>query len=240
MKAFFTKLIDRIKSATRQTATTQVSTPSRQTSSTQHGLTSKMYEFVVRHETGGRTYYESRLHRPTWPGGASGVTIGIGYDLGYNTASGFDRDWKKLLDPKVFARLHAVLGIKGKEASSRVSALKNISISWDNAISVFNSRTLPRFIAQTKRTFPGSDKLHPDVFGVLVSLVFNRGGSTTGASRAEMKNIREAISGNIKTKDLNNYIADQIVAMKRLWKGKGLDGLLRRRDEEAAIVRGSH
>ncbi len=32
-------------------------------------------------------------------------------------------------------------------------------------------------------------------------------------------------------------IADQIIAMKRLWVNKGLDGLLKRRDEEAMLVR---
>jgi GH24 family phage-related lysozyme (muramidase) len=31
-------------------------------------------------------------------------------------------------------------------------------------------------------------------------------------------------------------IADQLRAMKRLWKGQGLDGLLRRRDAEADMV----
>jgi GH24 family phage-related lysozyme (muramidase) len=34
-------------------------------------------------------------------------------------------------------------------------------------------------------------------------------------------------------------IAAQIRSMKRLWEGKGLDGLLRRRDDEAALVAGA-
>ena len=34
-------------------------------------------------------------------------------------------------------------------------------------------------------------------------------------------------------------IADQIRAMKRLWVGKGVDGLLKRRDAEADLVESS-
>jgi hypothetical protein len=52
-----------------------------------------------------------------------------------------------------------------------------------------------------------------------------------------MNNIKKAITGEIKTLNLYHYIAGQIVAMKRLWVGKGLDGLLTRRDEEARIVK---
>lgn len=201
------------------------------------GLTKRTYDLIIKYETGGESYYNKALHRPTYPGGQSGVTIGIGYDLGYNTAEGFARDWKNKLDAKVFARLHGCLGLKGKAAAAKIAALKDISISWENAIEVFNNRTLPRFIKLTKTSFPGSDKLHDDAFGVLVSLVFNRGGSTRGASRVEMKNIREAISTKPADKDLYNYIADQIISMKRLWLNKGLDGLLKRRDEEAKIIR---
>lgn len=202
-----------------------------------YGISKKTYDLIIKYETGGESYYNKALQRPTYPGGQSGVTIGIGYDLGYNTAEGFARDWKNKLDAKVFARLHGCLGLKGKAAAAKISGLKDINIPWSSAIEVFNEKTLPRFIKLTKTSFPGSDKLHADAFGALVSLVFNRGGSTKGASRSEMKNIKDAISAKPINKDLYKYIADQIVSMKRLWIGKGLDGLLTRRDEEAKIIR---
>ena len=129
------------------------------------------------------------------------------------------------------------IGKKGDAAKNCILQVKNISISWAAAESVFQSDTLPRFIDETKRAFPGSDALHPDAFGALVSLVFNRGGSVVGASRVEMNNIKKAIGGEIKTLNLYNYIAGQIVAMKRLWVDKGLDGLLTRRDDEARLVK---
>lgn len=203
------------------------------------GLSQKAYDLIIKYETGGKSYYVKSLQHPTYPGGQSGVTIGIGYDLGYNTPEGFARDWKKHLDPKVFARLHAVIGLKGKPAAARIQGLKDINIPWDNAIEVFNARTLPRFIKLTKSSFPGSESLKPDAFGALVSLVFNRGGSTKGVTRTEMKNIKMALSGEIKVSNIYDYIADQIIAMKRLWKGKGLDGLLTRRDAEAKMIRDS-
>src|SRR5205807_447253 len=40
------------------------------------------YDFIVRWETGGQSYYERVIGgRPVWPGYASGITIGCGYDL---------------------------------------------------------------------------------------------------------------------------------------------------------------
>jgi hypothetical protein len=52
-----------------------------------------------------------------------------------------------------------------------------------------------------------------------------------------MLNISKAIKGEIQTANIYGYIADQIISMKRLWVGKGLDGLLRRRNEEADMIR---
>ena len=49
--------------------------------------------------------------------------------------------------------------------------------------------------------------------------------------RKEMRAIRGAVAEG----DLQE-IADQLRAMKRLWEGKGLDGLLKRRDAEADMV----
>ncbi len=63
------------------------------------------------------------------------------------------------------------------------------------------------------------------------SIVYNRGSSMVGSSREEMRKIRDLVP-------LKDYqgIAQQIISMKRLWEGKGLDGLLKRRDAEAALV----
>lgn len=112
-----------------------------------------------------------------------------------------------------------------------VNHVRDIEIDWTIASEVFKKSTLPRFINETLKAFPNSDKLHPDAFGALVSIVFNRGASVTGSTRVEMLNIRNLVPDK-------NYkkIAQEIRNMKRLWVGKGLDGLLKRRDEEANLV----
>jgi GH24 family phage-related lysozyme (muramidase) len=202
------------------------------------GVSDKAYDLILKYEVGGGpSYYNKALKHPCYPGGASGVTIGIGYDMGYNSAAQFATDWKELLSDSDYGRLAPHVGKKSSPAKDAVRILKDISISWEDAEGVFKSNTLPRFIKETVRAFPGSDALHPDAFGALVSLVFNRGGSVVGDSRVEMNNIKKAITGEIKTSNLYDYIAGQIVAMKRLWIGKGLDGLLTRRDEEARLVK---
>lgn len=201
-------------------------------------ISDRSLKLIIDYEVGGgQSYYNRALKRPCWPGGASGVTIGIGYDLGYNSLNQFKADWGGQLNDTQYDRLAKHLGKKGSAAKSLAVSVKDIEIPWEAALSVFKKSTLPRFVKETQKAFPGSEKLHPDAFGVLVSLVFNRGGSLSGSSRVEMLNISKAIKGEIKTSNLYSYIADQIISMKRLWVGKGLDGLLRRRNEEASIIR---
>jgi len=200
------------------------------------GISANAYKLILEYEVGGGAgYYNKALKHPCYPGGESGVTIGIGYDMGYNTAAQFATDWKSVLPTSDYDRLVPHLGKKSGNAKAAIPSVKDISIPWESAEAVFKSNTLPRFIKETTKAFPGSDKLHEDAFGALVSLVFNRGGSTSGSSRAEMLNIKNAIANGHD--DIYNYIAGQIIDMKRLWVGKGLDGLLTRRNDEAKLIK---
>jgi hypothetical protein len=199
-------------------------------------LSPKAYKLILDYEVGGGpSYYNKQLKHPCYPGGESGVTIGIGYDMGYNTVAQFEADWIAILDQTSYSRLVIHLGKKGNNAKAAIPSVKDISIPWESAEIVFKGNTLPRFIKETKKAFPGAEKLHSDAFGALVSLVFNRGGSTTGSSRSEMLNIKNAIVNGHD--DIYNYIAAQIIDMKRLWVGKGLDGLLTRRNDESKLVK---
>jgi GH24 family phage-related lysozyme (muramidase) len=166
-----------------------------------------------------------------WPGGESGVTIGFGYDLGYVTAAQFQADWGDQLSADVMTKLKTAIGLKGIPAKNKAAQLKDVHIDRAPALEVFTNRTVPSYEAQTRAAFPGFDALPTDAQGALVSLVFNRGASMAGDRRKEMRAIRDAVPGG----DLQE-IADQLRAMKRLWVGKGLDGLLRRRDAEADMV----
>lgn len=173
-----------------------------------------------------------------WPGGASGITLGYGYDLGYEKT--FAEDWGGLLTPAQIKVLRNALGKRGADAKRIARAFGGIKISRDGAMQVFMSKTLPKYEAQTFLAFPGVEKLPPLAFGALVSLIFNRGGRMDGDRMREKRAIRDAIKaharGQMPRVECLRVIAQQLRSMKRLWVGKGLDGLLTRREAEAKLV----
>jgi GH24 family phage-related lysozyme (muramidase) len=172
------------------------------------------------------------LNQPSkWPGGDSGITLGIGYDLGYVTVDQFESDWAPYLTADQLKRLKGAIGKRGIAAKNRAVQLQDIKIKRKDAETVFIERNLPLYALKTEMTFPGIAELPPDAQGAIVSLVFNRGTSMEGDRRAEMRAIRDAVHSC----DLQE-IADQLRSMKRLWINRGLDGLLRRREEEAKLV----
>ncbi len=173
--------------------------------------------------------------KPEWPGGQSGVTIGFGYDLGYVTVDQFESDWGELLRPDVRQCLKAVIGARALRARKRAGELSDIRVSHKAAEQVFDTRTLPLYEFRTAQAFPGVEALPENARGALVSLVYNRGTTMVDDSpedrRREMRAIRNAVAEG----DLAESAA-QLRAMKRLWEGKGLGGLIARREEEAQLV----
>lgn len=185
-----------------------------------------IYDYEV---GGGEAYYNKLLKRPTWPGASSGVTIGIGYDLGYNSRAVILSDWRKHPERE---RLADQSGFKGQAAKSRVSSVRDIIVEWGLAEEVFDATTLTKFWQLTARTFPGFDELEPNAQAALVSLVFNRGSSLVGDRRREMREIKALVP----RKDYQG-IAQKIRAMKRIWAGTDIEkGMNRRRNAEAALV----
>ena len=152
--------------------------------------------FIGREEVGSRKLYEIQCIRPTWPGGASGVTIGVGYDLGYQ--SNFDADWSDLLTASQAAALRRWLGVKGQAARASLEQLADVTIPWHAAWTAFIRRTLPQEVDATRKTFARSAEMPRLCLGVLVSLVYNRGTSMADPpgfpnSRKEMRDIRNAV-----------------------------------------------
>ncbi len=189
---------------------------------------------LVQHEIVSSSYYNRYLKHPIWPGGASGVTIGIGYDLGYNRSAQIHRDWQGKVSDADLVKLKKVSGLKADEAKQQRHRLKAVTVTFENATAVFSESTLPRYAASTRKAYPGIEKLHPDAQAALLSLVYNRGTSMSGSRRKEMLAIRPLVLQQ-------DYagIAHEIQNMKRLWLGKGLSGLLKRRDDEAELVSSS-
>ena len=201
-------------------------------------LSKKSLDLILEFEVGGgENYYNKFLKNPAWPGEQSGVTIGVGYDLGYVNKTEFSEDWKDL--PKeIFDRLYKVVGIKGIAAKDFIRGLKDINIPWDLALKVFNNKTVTKFYNLTRQTFPNFDNLPEDAKGGLVSVVFNRGNALEGDRRREMKLIRDGMKlvSNYDQKALT-FIANQIRSMKRIWIGGSIEkGMSRRRDAEAKLI----
>lgn len=194
-------------------------------------VSKRSLDMIISFEVSSKAAYNSQYKNPIWPGGDSGITIGIGYDIGYATVSQFKKDWEFKITSAELNLLSEACGKKGTAAKNILFRFKQIVISYENACDVFHQSTLPKYARDTKGIYPGVQKLPPDAQGALLSLVYNRGASLSGDRRKEMKNI----VAHVANTDLSK-IAKEIRAMKRLWQGQGLDGLLRRREEEAKMV----
>ncbi len=188
---------------------------------------------IITFEVGSAALYTSRYQAPVWPGGNSGVTIGVGYDLGWNADAAFSAAWAGLLPDNHHAVLVPSCGQKADKAHALANQaeVKALRISWDQASQQFN-RTLGLYIGETQHAFDNCDGLSEDSRGALVSLVYNRGGDTSNTPRrAEMYNIAQLMAAK-------NYAAvpAQIRAMKRLWQDvAGASGLVERRELEAKL-----
>lgn len=188
--------------------------------------------FIAREEVSGRDYYDRFCAKPTWPGGASGVTIGVGYDLGYQTD--FAKDWADLLSPADLARLKPWVGVKGGGASAGPAKLPGLSVPWHSAWEGYIRRTLPQEILKTRGAFvpPAARALPKLCVGMLVSLVYNRGTLMKDDSpddrRLEMRQIRDAVAAG-----RYEQVPDLIRSMRRLWPAG--NGLRARRDREAEM-----
>jgi len=196
----------------------------------------KGLEKIVLFEISSASYYRKFLQHPSWPGGASGVTIGIGYDLGYHSARRIQNDWQGKIADADLEQLAAVTGLKNNDAKAALANVNAIQIPFDAASEVHYQATLPTYAAKTKQAYPGVESLPADAQAMLLSLVFNRGTKMSGASRREMK----AIQPLVTAQDLDG-IAGEIRSMKRLWDIDKLPGLHKRRDTEAEMIaRGGH
>lgn len=188
-------------------------------------------DLIVAEEVSSQATYQKLYQHPEWPGGASGVTIGIGYDCGYSTPDQIMADWSdQLPDPMVHA-LITVAGIHGSPARAEAAHLHGtVTVPWDAAMAVFLKRDMPKWEGIVMHALPNTDQLSADSFGALVSLTYNRGPSftTPGDRYREMRDIRQLMALR-----MYDNIPDEFRSMKRLWPT--VLGLRLRRDHEAAL-----
>lgn len=197
-------------------------------------LTKEGYQLILDFEVGGgKSYYNRFLKHIEWPGYSSGLTGGIGYDWGQNSKSVALSDWKTWNRQDWSNRLANTSGITGIAAKQILYKYKEIFIEWTLAEKVFNDVTIARYWQLCQRTFPGFDKLKPNAQAAVLSCVFNRGASTSGPSRKEVRDLKEAIA----TQDYKKMAA-AFRGMKRLWPANPNSDrdLTDRREDEAKLT----
>jgi hypothetical protein len=189
---------------------------------------------IVNFEVSSKAFYDKNLQSPTWPGGHSGVTIGVGYDIGVTSRAQIEEDWRGEIRDSDLTALMVAQGTTGPAAKVLATRLRAVRIPFDLASSVFYRKTLPRYAKSTRDRYPEVEALPADAQGMLLSLIYNRGTKLTGSTRTEMAAIKSLVAGGP-----NNLgaIADQFEQMVRLWPDCA--GLQKRRRREAAIIRNS-
>ncbi len=190
----------------------------------------RAFDLIVREEVSSQAYYTKHYQNPEWPGGLSGITVAIGYDLGYASVAKITADWRLHVSSDMLAQMVRCSGVRGIAARDLLPSVKqSIKIPWAAAIEVFASRDLPQWTSEVCRMLPNTDKLTPDCLGVLVSIAYNRGLSfdSFGDRYTEMRAIKAHMSGMVAA------IPADIISMKRLWPT--VAGLRNRRDHEAAL-----
>lgn len=200
-------------------------------------ITQKVADKIVFFEVSSPEYYEKKLRNPIWPELGSGITIGIGYDLGYCTVAQFQEAWGELLPAADFNILKAVIDLKGTAAQAKLASVKNISIPFQSAKKVFQKYSLPLAAIELYKFNPKVVYLFADAQGALLSLVYNRGSGTVDTPGSNRRKEMKAIQDLISKKDYDG-ISEQIISMKRLWAAGS--GLLPRRDIEADLVMNSN
>lgn len=191
-------------------------------------LSSGGRELVLEFETGGKSGYDPH---PEWPGGASGVTVGIGYDCGYYSPKVILSDWAALkLNDRT--RLGDASGLTGQRARVRKNEVHDIFVQWAIATDVFDRVDVAREYSSAKRAITGFEDLRPNAQAAWISLGFNRGWQMSGPNRLEMRAARDLVP----KRDYEG-MATQFRKMIRVWRGTQIEkGMTRRRIAEAKLL----
>ncbi len=198
--------------------------------------------FIAEEETGGLAFYHAHTQWPHYPGEASGITIGVGYDLRWNSKEDFRATWGECLSDIALAELSKDIGKRGTKARVRELRQIGVEVPFKTAWPVFIEKTLSRFYSDSKAIYPSLDRLPGLCRSVLVSIVFNRGNDLKGNRRKEMRTIQTILAradqagfSKAQIKNILAEVEDQIVSMKRLWNPSS--GVFKRRQAEANLWR---
>lgn len=191
------------------------------------------FDLIVEFEVSSKAVYERKYRSTIWPKEQSGVTIGIGYDVGYATKAQLWDDWKGSIPDAMITALEKAIGVTGAPADAVARRLHpSVDISFDAAIAVHRRKVVPRWVALVEHSLPNTGALKPDSLGALVSLTYNRGAtfSKAGERYREMR----AIKKHMADRDFA-AIPAEFLSMRRIWPN--VPGLQSRREREAKLFR---
>jgi hypothetical protein len=170
---------------------------------------------------------EGHRGRPYWPGGASGVTLDPGVDLGHVPSDRIEALFGPLLTRTQIRTLSQVFGIKGEDARVALNAvpgLKDIRISREQALTLMPHAAKPYWDGIARR-FPAVKRQDtpPSVRTVMLSLAYNRGVFNRGL---------EPLGALLKDRDWAG-VAHTVGAMQQRHK---LEGIRIRRRQEGSLI----
>jgi GH24 family phage-related lysozyme (muramidase) len=172
--------------------------------------------FIERHEE--QKGVSNHLH---WPGGASGVTLGPGYDMRDRSRAEIEQKLRDIdLDSSLVSRVAAGAGLRGEAAKKFAHDNKNLVNLTDGQQKRLLQVNLPRYEAIVR--WGSHVHLTQNEFDALVSFVYNLGRGWPG--------VRAAINSGDKRKAVR-IIEEQVRS-----KGKVLRGLVKRRHDEAMLL----
>jgi GH24 family phage-related lysozyme (muramidase) len=188
---------------------------------------------IVTEEDGDQPYYLATEQHFSWPGGASGPTVGVGFDCGYETPGSVSDEWTGFIDAGRIATLQCATGHTSGAAQTWVAEHRyDVTITWAEALAQFGGRELPKWENIVQQHLPNTNLLSGDSFGAIVSLTYNRGPSydLPGSRYIEMRNIKAHMAAKAF-----DQIPGEFLAMRRLWPTGG--DLWNRRGHEAILFR---
>jgi uncharacterized protein (TIGR02594 family) len=194
-------------------------------------ISQQAFDLIVEAEVTSQKVYEKKYRQPEWPGERSGVTIGIGYDVGYVTKDQLRKDWAGVISDAMISALMDAIGIKGPAAQALAKQLgAMVDVPFDAATKVHRDAVVPRWVATVENALPNTNLISPDCLGALVSLTFNRGASfgKAGPRYSEMRDIKQHMQDR-----QFKLIPDDFRHMQRLWPNSR--GLRERREREARM-----
>ncbi|GAB1407661.1 hypothetical protein MASR1M8_15800 [Thermomonas brevis] len=187
---------------------------------------------IVRWEVSGESAYQRKYQGVICPGGASGPTIGIGYDLGHQAAATIQRDWA--FRPDVDRLASAAGKVGPAQCAATRKAMAGVRVPWPEALAVFEGVSMPHWQRVTARAYPGIDGMGRLAEGAVRGNTYNRGTSMLGSRAKEKREIRDVCIPRLDAE----CVATQLEAQCRIWQGTDLyAGLCGRRRDEARLAR---